>query len=149
MSLLVTGTVGVDTIHTPRGRAEGVLGGSCAYFAAAASLRGPDCEQANHAPLRAQAVAGRVRAEAAVAESQAVAIFFGDDEAGRVEVRLGENILVQRAGAGEGHAALAGDYLVPDLRELRRVRIAKGAVVNHRTTGSLMARFAVAGTPNR
>ncbi len=41
MSLLVTGTVGIDTIHTPRGRAEGVLGGSCAYFAAAASLRGP------------------------------------------------------------------------------------------------------------
>lgn len=41
MSLLVTGTIGIDTIHTPTGRAERVLGGSCAYFAAAASLRGP------------------------------------------------------------------------------------------------------------
>ena len=41
MSLLVTGTIGIDTIITPTGRAEGVLGGSCTYFAAAASYFGP------------------------------------------------------------------------------------------------------------
>jgi sugar/nucleoside kinase (ribokinase family) len=38
MSLLVTGTIGIDSVHTPAGTAEGVLGGSCAYFAAAASF---------------------------------------------------------------------------------------------------------------
>ncbi len=37
MSLIVTGTIGIDTVHTPSGSAERVLGGSCAYFAAAAS----------------------------------------------------------------------------------------------------------------
>lgn len=41
MSLLVTGTIGIDTVETPTGKAERVLGGSCAYFAAAASLHAP------------------------------------------------------------------------------------------------------------
>jgi sugar/nucleoside kinase (ribokinase family) len=37
MPLIVTGTVGIDTIYTPHGHRERVLGGSCTYFAAAAS----------------------------------------------------------------------------------------------------------------
>lgn len=41
MSLIVTGTLGIDTVHTPRGGAERVAGGSAAYFAAAASAQGP------------------------------------------------------------------------------------------------------------
>ncbi len=49
MSLLVTGTIGIDTVHTPTSRAEGVLGGSAAYFAAAASF---------HAPVRVVAAVG-------------------------------------------------------------------------------------------
>ncbi len=40
MPLIVTGTVGIDTVVTPTGHAEGVLGGSCTYFAAAASFYG-------------------------------------------------------------------------------------------------------------
>ena len=44
MPLLVTGTIGIDTIETPHAKAEGVSGGSCAYFAAAASL--------HHRPIR-------------------------------------------------------------------------------------------------
>jgi len=41
MSLIVTGTIGIDTIYTPDGQhREAVLGGSAAYFAAAASLYG-------------------------------------------------------------------------------------------------------------
>jgi sugar/nucleoside kinase (ribokinase family) len=39
--LVVTGTVGIDTIEAPTGRAESVLGGSCTYFSAAASFYGP------------------------------------------------------------------------------------------------------------
>ena len=41
MSLIVTGTLGIDTIETPRGGAERVPGGSAAYFAAAANAQGP------------------------------------------------------------------------------------------------------------
>lgn len=40
-NLVVTGTVGIDTIEAPTGRAESVLGGSCTYFSAAASFFGP------------------------------------------------------------------------------------------------------------
>lgn len=39
--LVVTGTVGIDTIQAPTGNVESVLGGSCTYFAAAASFFGP------------------------------------------------------------------------------------------------------------
>jgi sugar/nucleoside kinase (ribokinase family) len=42
MSLVVTGTIGIDTVYVPTGEhREGILGGSCAYFAAAASVFGP------------------------------------------------------------------------------------------------------------
>jgi sugar/nucleoside kinase (ribokinase family) len=44
MPLLVTGTIGIDTVHTPTAKAEEVSGGSCAYFAAAAAF--------HHAPVR-------------------------------------------------------------------------------------------------
>ena len=38
MTLLVVGSLGLDTLETPFGRAENVLGGSAAYFALAASF---------------------------------------------------------------------------------------------------------------
>lgn len=41
MSLIVTGTIGIDSVYTPHGHVEKVLGGSCTYFAAAASFYGP------------------------------------------------------------------------------------------------------------
>ncbi|MBX9736479.1 MAG: sugar kinase [Phycisphaerales bacterium] len=41
MSLVVTGTVGIDSVYTPTGHAEKVLGGSCTYFSAAASFYTP------------------------------------------------------------------------------------------------------------
>lgn len=41
MSLVVTGTIGIDSVETSNGSAEGVIGGSCTYFAAAASLLNP------------------------------------------------------------------------------------------------------------
>ncbi len=41
MSLIVTGSIGIDTIHAPTGRADAVLGGSAIYFAAAASFWSP------------------------------------------------------------------------------------------------------------
>jgi cytidine kinase len=40
-NLVVTGTVGIDSIIAPTGTAESVLGGSCTYFSAAASFYGP------------------------------------------------------------------------------------------------------------
>jgi sugar/nucleoside kinase (ribokinase family) len=41
MPLICTGTIGIDSVYTPHGHAEKVLGGSCTYFAAAASFFGP------------------------------------------------------------------------------------------------------------
>jgi len=41
MPLIVTGSIGIDTVHTPNGNVERVLGGSCSYFAAAASFWTP------------------------------------------------------------------------------------------------------------
>lgn len=41
MSLIVTGSIGIDTVITPNGQADEVLGGSSTYFAAAASYFGP------------------------------------------------------------------------------------------------------------
>jgi len=38
MPLIVTGSIGIDTVHTPTDSAENVLGGSCTYFCAAASF---------------------------------------------------------------------------------------------------------------
>jgi cytidine kinase len=38
MSLLVTGSIGIDTVSSPYGRAEAVLGGSAVYFSYAASF---------------------------------------------------------------------------------------------------------------
>jgi len=49
MSLLVTGTIGIDDVVTPTGHANQVLGGSCMYFSAAASF---------YAPVRIVAVVG-------------------------------------------------------------------------------------------
>ena len=40
MPLIVTGSIGIDTIETPGGSADQVLGGSSIYFAAAASFFG-------------------------------------------------------------------------------------------------------------
>ena len=41
MSLLVVGSVALDTLETPHGRASEVLGGAATYFAIAASFFGP------------------------------------------------------------------------------------------------------------
>ena len=38
MSLLVTGSIGIDTVETPHGRREDVIGGSAVYFSYAASF---------------------------------------------------------------------------------------------------------------
>jgi len=41
MSLLVTGSIGIDTVRTPFGVSENCLGGSAVYFSMAASFFGP------------------------------------------------------------------------------------------------------------
>lgn len=41
MALVVTGTIGIDSVYTPTSMAEKVLGGSATYFSAAASFFGP------------------------------------------------------------------------------------------------------------
>src|SRR5438874_2401451 len=41
MSLLVTGSIGIDSVQTPFGAARDVLGGSAVYFSFAASIFSP------------------------------------------------------------------------------------------------------------
>lgn len=41
MPLLVTGSIGIDTVETPAGRRDGVIGGSAVYFSYAASFFAP------------------------------------------------------------------------------------------------------------
>ena len=41
MSLLVTGSIAIDTVETPTGRRDGMIGGSAIYFAYAASFFTP------------------------------------------------------------------------------------------------------------
>ena len=41
MSLLVTGSIGIDTIETPTGKRDNVVGGSAIYFSYAASFFTP------------------------------------------------------------------------------------------------------------
>ena len=41
MSLLVTGSIGIDTIETPFGKRDDVIGGSAIYFSYAASMLAP------------------------------------------------------------------------------------------------------------
>ncbi len=41
MSILVVGSVALDSVETPFGSADRVIGGSAVFFAAAASLLGP------------------------------------------------------------------------------------------------------------
>ncbi len=76
MSLIVTGTVGIDTVHAPTGSQENVLGGSCTYFAAAASF---------FAPTRIVAVVGDDFPQ----EHFRVFEHFGSIDAAGLEVRQG------------------------------------------------------------
>jgi len=77
MSLIVTGTIGIDTIQTPDGQErEGVLGGSGVYFAAAASF---------FAPTRLVAVVGEDWPDE---HRAALATFAGVDASG-LETRAG------------------------------------------------------------
>ncbi|PKL47037.1 MAG: sugar kinase [Planctomycetes bacterium HGW-Planctomycetes-1] len=41
MSVLVTGSIGIDTVTTPQGKSESCIGGSAVYFAMAASFFSP------------------------------------------------------------------------------------------------------------
>ena len=76
MSLIVTGTIGIDTVYTPDKHVQGVLGGSGIYFAAAASF---------FAPVRlVAAVGGDFPSE----HRQVIDHFPGIDAAG-LEVRAG------------------------------------------------------------
>jgi cytidine kinase len=75
MSLLVTGSIGIDTVETPAGRRDAVIGGSAVYFSYAASF---------FAPVRLVGVVGED------APKELFKVFEGRDvDAGGLEVRKG------------------------------------------------------------
>ena len=75
MSLLVTGSIGIDTVETPFGKHDDVIGGSAIYFAYAASF---------FAPVRLVGVVGED------APKKIFDVFDGRDvDTGGLEVRKG------------------------------------------------------------
>src|ERR1700709_243359 len=75
MSLLVTGSIGIDTVETPFGKRESIIGGSAIYFAYAASF---------FTPVRLVGVVGED------CPNSMFAIFTGRDvDASGLEVRKG------------------------------------------------------------
>ncbi|MFW6155097.1 MAG: PfkB family carbohydrate kinase [Planctomycetota bacterium] len=76
MSVLVTGSIGIDTIEAPAGRVDCVLGGSAVYFAAAASF---------FAPVRFVAVAGEDMPEGFLTPLEAM----GTIDTSGLEIRRG------------------------------------------------------------
>ena len=75
MSLLVTGSIGIDTVETPFGKHDDVIGGSAIYFAYAASF---------FAPVRLVGVVGED------APKKIFDVFDGRDvDTGGLEVRTG------------------------------------------------------------
>lgn len=75
MALLVTGSIGLDTLETPAGRRENVIGGSAIYFAYAASF---------FTPVRLVGVVGEDH------PAHLLALFNGRDvDASGLEVRKG------------------------------------------------------------
>jgi len=103
MPLIVTGTIGIDIVHTPHGVAERVLGGSAVYFAAAASM---------FAPVRLVAAAGE---DLPPEFLEAIAHFKGIDTRG-LEVRKGSKTF---AWGGKYHDDfISRDTLFTDLNIL-------------------------------
>jgi cytidine kinase len=75
MSLLVTGSIGIDTVETPAGRRDAVIGGSAVYFSYAASF---------FAPVRLVGVVGED------APKELFNVFEGRDvDTGGLEIRKG------------------------------------------------------------
>jgi sugar/nucleoside kinase (ribokinase family) len=75
MPLLVTGSIGIDTVETPAGRRDNIIGGSAVYFSYAASF---------FAPVRLVGVVGED------APKELFNVFEGRDvDAGGLEVRKG------------------------------------------------------------
>jgi len=75
MSLLVTGSIGIDTVETPFGKHDDVIGGSAIYFAYAASF---------FAPVRLVGVVGED------APKKIFDVFHGRDvDTGGLEIRKG------------------------------------------------------------
>src|SRR5260221_382123 len=86
---------------------------------------GPHTQKADDAGRGAFGVA---RGDAGVGPTEAALAFLGDEQAGRVELRLAEDEALQRRAAGQTHRAAAREGLVPDLGQARRIGVAKRAI---------------------
>ena len=108
MSLLVTGSIGIDSVETPHGRVADVLGGSSIYFSLAAAVFGPvrlvgvvgeDFDRALLAPLEGKGVdTGGVESRAGSKTFRWQGKYTGSmNEAQTVGVEL--NVLAERGPA--------------------------------------------------
>src|SRR5262245_20234728 len=72
-----------------------------------------------------------VGAEAGMGEADALAILDGHGQAGWVEIGFGESVPLKRRAIAELDSAAAGETIVPDFRQGRRIVVAKTAVFHH------------------
>ncbi len=64
-------------------------------------------------------------------ETETAVVFLGEDQAGGIEERLGEDKAFQGRTISQRHGASAGEGFVPDIHKVRRVGVAKGAILDH------------------
>ena len=72
-----------------------------------------------------------VGSEAAMNETDRLAVVEGEDQTVRVEVGFGEEVLIQGGRRGQDDGPAPAERLVPDLDQTGRIVIPKGAVMNH------------------
>ena len=97
----------------------------------AAAMLGLDAEQAGDADgLGVE----RIERHRRVDETEPLAILLGDDQPLRIEDRLGEDVTFEVGARGKLRRAARGERFVPDRDQVRRIGVAKAAVVNHDAT---------------
>src|SRR5207248_2634258 len=116
-----------------RPAAAQVFLGAAEQFGAdpAAAVGGVYAQGADDPGRGVGALAGGVGAEAGVGEADGPAVGEGQDQAGGVEVGLGEGEVFQQGGAAEVGGPAADEALVPEVDQGGRVAVAEGAVLDH------------------
>ncbi|MFO0969137.1 MAG: hypothetical protein U0793_26580 [Gemmataceae bacterium] len=93
------------------------------------AIGGNDAEDAGNAD--GAGVGGRT-GKGGVREADELVVLLGEDEAGGVEGRLGEDELFEGGAVLQRHRAAPREDGIPQFDEARRIRIAKGAKGYHR-----------------
>ena len=76
-------------------------------------------------------IAVRRLTSAEVAEADDVLVFLGENDAGRIEKRFGEDMSFEKVAAAQRDRAAVGQRSVPKIHQVRWVGVAEIAVFDH------------------